>query len=518
MWVCGARNCPSHAQPDHRCPHGVWRCSRQACLGHQSPGDRCQGAGPWHCGARRCPTHRGPDDHCPSGVWICGRSRPPCPGHGRRDHRCVTGAALIVPPSREGQTRSAPRGAEMPRPRRLPSMGIRQTRPELLDASRRHLANSMGRLHAVLLYLCREHVTSDSVERLLPYREQCRTLGDSPCRRDGHSTSESEIEGMIQFALARDDGLVVRMGDGWTSALTRNAELAPLLRDPGFQDHFDRGYASAYEQLHPHPLETAAVIIAVVIASMLVELALAGLTVGIAIRAPAAASAMVRAGQLGAITVRNAFQKLIQAARRLFARRGHVPQGATEIVFSRYEEYLSAISRTFPEHHFDDILRLIDDIGAQAGRNAATDAEFVRLVRQAEVNPSMWNQAGTRFHTIARDVTRGSAGRVPPGWTIEAEVRIGPRTGGSRLDVLFRGPAGESYQFDWKPTWQSGVSAAAEEEMTRHAAQLPREPRFLGTRLVLQESRSWVDYVRPHMRGVNWPRPAVPRPVVPGPR
>lgn len=54
----------------------------------------------WHCGARDCPTHSRPEHRCQGGVWFCGRRQPPCPGHSSRDHRC----ASIVSTDRGSET------------------------------------------------------------------------------------------------------------------------------------------------------------------------------------------------------------------------------------------------------------------------------------------------------------------------------------------------------------------------------------------------------------------------------
>lgn len=54
----------------------------------------------WNCGARNCPTHSDPEHNCPSGsrpgpqlvngIWYCRRVKPPCPGHSASLHRCMT--------------------------------------------------------------------------------------------------------------------------------------------------------------------------------------------------------------------------------------------------------------------------------------------------------------------------------------------------------------------------------------------------------------------------------------------
>ncbi len=99
IWYCGARDCPTHSRPEHRCEGGVWYCRRTQpeCPGHDNPADRCASGNAWRCGEQDCPTHqRWEDPPCPPGVWYCGRAYPPCPGHSSRDHRCEPGASLLL--------------------------------------------------------------------------------------------------------------------------------------------------------------------------------------------------------------------------------------------------------------------------------------------------------------------------------------------------------------------------------------------------------------------------------------
>ena len=92
VWHCGARGCPTHSRPEHRCQVGVWYCGRRkpTCLGHSDPNHRCasDSGTAWHCGARHCPTHSRPEHHCEVGIWYCRRLQPPCPGHIRPNHQC----------------------------------------------------------------------------------------------------------------------------------------------------------------------------------------------------------------------------------------------------------------------------------------------------------------------------------------------------------------------------------------------------------------------------------------------
>jgi hypothetical protein len=98
VWHCGARDCRTHGEPQHRCQPGVWYCGRvqPACPGHSSGEHRCATGSKWHCGERNCGCHALPLPPCRSGVWYCGQVKPPCAGHSRREDRCATGAALLL--------------------------------------------------------------------------------------------------------------------------------------------------------------------------------------------------------------------------------------------------------------------------------------------------------------------------------------------------------------------------------------------------------------------------------------
>jgi hypothetical protein len=84
-----------------------------------------------------------------------------------------------------------------------------------------------------------------------------------------------------------------------------------------------------------------------------------------------------------------------------------------------------------------------------------------------------------------------------------AERTIQAGRGGSRADLLFEGPGGQVIEFDWKTRGASALSSRTEQQMARHATQIGAN---MGGTVTRQESRSWIDYVRPLMPGVNWPR------------
>ncbi len=114
-----------------------------------------------------------------------------------------------------------------------------------------------------------------------------------------------------------------------------------------------------------------------------------------------------------------------------------------------------------------------------------------------------WRLAGTLFHSAAaREARSLPPSALPPGWIIQAEHVIQSGAGGSRADILLRGPAGELVEFDWKTTGRSALSSGSRSEMARHAGQITAN--ISGT-LTTQQSRSWVDYMRPLMPGVAWP-------------
>lgn len=176
---------------------------------------------------------------------------------------------------------------------------------------------------------------------------------------------------------------------------------------------------------------------------------------------------------------------------------GPPPAGAAETRLSQ-AEYEAALARTFPGHYLDTLTRTMDDVGERAAQDAVSNPRFVQAVQAGN-----WTLAGTFFHTAARDQVRAlPTSALPPGWVVEAERTIQAGAGGSRADVLLRGPAGEILEFDWKTTGRSALSHGSRTEMTRHAGQIVAN---IGGTLVTQQSRSWIDFVRPLMPGTAWP-------------
>lgn len=160
-------------------------------------------------------------------------------------------------------------------------------------------------------------------------------------------------------------------------------------------------------------------------------------------------------------------------------------------------QYDAALRLVFPSQYLNQMARLVDSIGERAAERAANNPQFVQAVQSGN-----WKLAGTLFHSAAAQEARlMPAWALPPGWTLEAERYIQRGAGGSRLDLLLRGLGAEVLEFDWKTTGRSALSTNSIEEMKRHAAQITTNK--IGT-LTIQESRSWVDYVRPLLPGVQW--------------
>jgi len=172
--------------------------------------------------------------------------------------------------------------------------------------------------------------------------------------------------------------------------------------------------------------------------------------------------------------------------------------GKSELTME-YDEYLKALGHVFPQRYLDEVTRIVDDIGKEAAANVAADPAFVEMCQNRN-----WAQAGTRFHNEAKDVGRAmvASGKAPAGWMFEYTVQSG--LGGSRLDVVARGPAGEVLEFDWKTTGRSALSTKSRVEMVKHAQHIGMN---MNTPLQTQTSVSWVELVRPHLttHPIRWP-------------
>jgi hypothetical protein len=174
-------------------------------------------------------------------------------------------------------------------------------------------------------------------------------------------------------------------------------------------------------------------------------------------------------------------------------------QGVEEIRMSQ-AEYHAALRQVFPGQYLDDLARTVDEIGQRAAQRAVNNPQFVQAVRSGNTT-----LAGTLFHSAAAAEARAvPASVLPPGWRLTAEEVIQAGAGGSRTDLLFRGPAGQRVEIDWKTTGRSALSSGSRREMRRHAGQIRVHT---GGPIIEQESRSWFDYVRNllNQRGVPLP-------------
>jgi hypothetical protein len=180
---------------------------------------------------------------------------------------------------------------------------------------------------------------------------------------------------------------------------------------------------------------------------------------------------------------------------------GHVARtqiaGAEEINVSA-AEYARLQQSAFIAHALNPVLGIVDEVGRRAAQRAVNDPRFV-----AAVTAENWTLAGTLFHSAAATEVRAlSAAEIPAGWRLTAEEVVQAGLGGSRVDVLARGPAGWLLEFDWKTTGRSALTSAARREMQRHSGHITAN---IAGQLTGQESRSWIDYVRPLLPNIDWP-------------
>ncbi|MFI7543446.1 hypothetical protein [Actinoplanes sp. NPDC049599] len=155
----------------------------------------------------------------------------------------------------------------------------------------------------------------------------------------------------------------------------------------------------------------------------------------------------------------------------------------------------------------DPIRALVDRIGSRAAEIlTAGDPRSPQAVRErlrerfaAARQAGDDRAAGTAFHRAAELAARERSKDVPPGWRMDAELRLPDQPGNvdSRLDLLFHRP-GEAKNFDWKTTGAGALRS--QDEMQRHEQ---RARDFVGSRYgtdpadvaMEQESRSWNEYV-----------------------
>lgn len=163
--------------------------------------------------------------------------------------------------------------------------------------------------------------------------------------------------------------------------------------------------------------------------------------------------------------------------------------GAEEVRLSQ-SEYEAALNMVHPGTYTSWVARVVDDVGARAAQLAMRNPRFVEAL-----NSGNMKLAGTFFHSAAAQEVRALPDTaLPNGWSITAEEVIQSGLGGSRTDVLLRGPGGVLMEFDWKTTGSSGLSSKSRSEMARHAGQIRMH---VGGGLQTQQTVTWMDYVRP---------------------
>jgi len=171
------------------------------------------------------------------------------------------------------------------------------------------------------------------------------------------------------------------------------------------------------------------------------------------------------------------------------------PAGAVEIRMTA-QEYEAALRHVFPSHALNRTASMIDGIAANAAQTVSKDPRFLSAWATNDMKT-----AGNIFHSFAAQEAR----TIPPsavadGWTLTAERTIKSGKGGSRADIFLEGPDKEIIEIDWKTTGTSAL--ASKSQMAKHAGHIRVE---LGGKLTVQESRSWVDYVRPLLPWLHRP-------------
>jgi hypothetical protein len=159
------------------------------------------------------------------------------------------------------------------------------------------------------------------------------------------------------------------------------------------------------------------------------------------------------------------------------------------------QQYEAALGHVFPSHSLNQVSSTIDTIGAQAAERAVKDAKFMQAWQSGNMT-----QAGTFFHSHAAAEARAISGNaLPSGWRVSAERTLKAGKGGGRADLFLEGPGAELVEIDWKTTGSSALSSKAVQQMEKHLGQV----RVMkgGGQLTAQESRSWIDYVRPLVAG-----------------
>jgi len=153
-------------------------------------------------------------------------------------------------------------------------------------------------------------------------------------------------------------------------------------------------------------------------------------------------------------SVRSSANQVVETAEKTNFASGKSQAAVEEIKLSQ-REYRAALSRVFPGHQLDPVARTVDDIGQRAAKRLAKNPAFLKAMAKRD-----WKTAGNLFHLSAKGEARSiPAGSLPPGWRLTAEETIQAGKGGSRLDLLLRGPGNEIVEVDWKTTGQSALTS-----------------------------------------------------------
>jgi hypothetical protein len=164
-------------------------------------------------------------------------------------------------------------------------------------------------------------------------------------------------------------------------------------------------------------------------------------------------------------------------------------EGAEEVRVSdaEYEKRLGMVN---PTRYDSWLARLVDEIGERAAQRAMQNPKFTRAMSNGDLL-----NAGRLFHEAADlEVKALPADALPPGWSITGEEVLVSGKGGSRTDVLLRGPNGARIEYDWKTTGDSAFKDKSLAQMDKHKGHINT---LTNGTLESQESVSWMDYVRP---------------------
>lgn len=123
-----------------------------------------------------------------------------------------------------------------------PTMNRNRSRREVLESRERRnvmsTAHTFGRMHASLYYLINTNATDSSVAALRTQQERTRELSSAEVNLE---LLAEMLEGNIQFAQARQEGLITRHASGaWVSVIPRMPNLVDISsRVSWFADEFD---------------------------------------------------------------------------------------------------------------------------------------------------------------------------------------------------------------------------------------------------------------------------------------